>query len=123
LKIPGLLMIAALSTAAAANAADEIHWTFTGPTSVTFDWRGAETTLRYGLTSGYGQTATGATPSPLPFSSSGPFREARLTGLALNTVYHYSIGTGPDHLFRTLPPAGGTFTVYAEGDIGDTSNY
>jgi hypothetical protein len=105
--------------AAPAQAADEIHWTFTGPTSVSFDWRGSETTVRYGLTTSYGSTATAVTPSPLPFSSTGPFREAKLTGLQPGTVYHYSIGTGPDHTFRTpLPPGASDFTVYAQGDVG-----
>jgi hypothetical protein len=118
------LVVAAALLPGAAWAADEIHWTFTGPTSVSFDWRGAETTVRYGLTTAYGQTATAVTPSPLPFSSSGPFKEARITGLAVNTVYHYSIGTGPDHTFRTpLAPGSSGFTVYAQGDIGDSASW
>ena len=56
---------------ATARAADEIHWTFTGPTSVTFDWRGTESSVRYGLTSLYGNSVSAATPSPLPPSSRG----------------------------------------------------
>ncbi|MBI3607787.1 MAG: PKD domain-containing protein [Nitrospirae bacterium] len=103
---------------------DEIHWTLTGQTSVTFDWRGSDNTIRYGLTSGYGQTVTAQTPDPLPFSSSGPFWEAKITGLAENTVYHYSIGGGSDHTFHTPLPRGASgFTVYVEGDIGDTGSY
>src|SRR5574337_253536 len=65
-------------------AADEIHWTVTGQSSVTFDWRGAatENTIRYGTAPGvYTNTATAITPTPLPFSSSGPFRsEERRVG-------------------------------------------
>src|SRR5437773_1487176 len=76
---------------AAAFAADEIHWTLTSQTSVTFDWRGSESSIRYGLTSAYGSTANAHTPSPLPFSSTGPFWEAPITGLQENTVYHYAI--------------------------------
>jgi hypothetical protein len=107
-----------------ARAADEIHWTFMGQTSVAFDWRGAESTIRFGPTTGYGQTVTASTPSPLPFSSSGPFWEAQLTGLTENTVYHYSIGTGPDHTFKTPPPrASSGFTVYVEGDIGANMDF
>jgi parallel beta-helix repeat protein len=104
--------------------ADEVHWTFIDQNSVTLDWRGFDTAVRYGLTSAYGSTATAVTPSPLPFSSPGPFREARITGLAENTVYHYSIGTGPDHTFRT-PPARGTagFTIFAQGDIGSGNDF
>jgi parallel beta-helix repeat protein len=104
--------------------ADEIHWTFTGQTSVTLDWRGFDDVVRYGLTAEYGSTATAVTPSPLPFSSPGPFREAKITGLAENTVYHYSIGGGPDHTFHTPPPRGTSgFTICAEGDIGGSNEF
>lgn len=113
-----------LAQAAPARAADEIHWTIVGPTTITFDWRGAETQIRYGLTTAYGLTTNATTPSPPPFSSAGPFQEARLTGLQPNALYHYSIGSGPDHTFRTPPPRGSSgFTICAEGDIGDGSSY
>ncbi len=46
-----------------AKTADEIHSTFTGPISVTFDWRGSESSIRYGLTSGYASSATAQTPA------------------------------------------------------------
>src|SRR5688572_30942841 len=36
---------------------------------------------------------------------------------------HYSIGTGPDHTFRTLPTATASYTVYAIGEVGDTAPY
>ena len=125
--LPGfraLVLISSLTLATPALAADEIHWTLTGPTSVTFDWRGSETAIRYGLTAAYGLTATAVTPTPLPFSSAGPFQEARLTALQPNTLYHYSIGNSPDHTFRTPPPRGSAgFTVCAQGDIGDASSY
>jgi hypothetical protein len=126
---PLLLLVAAICLAplvaprAAWSAADEIHWTLTGTTSVTFDWRGTDATMRYGLTSAYGSTATGVTPSPLPFSSSGPFWDARLTGLLPNTQYHYSIAGGPDHTFHTIPAVAASFTVCVEGDVGATADY
>ena len=107
-----------------ARSADEIHWTIIGPSAVSFDWRGSETTIRYGITTSYGQTATAALATPAPISSPGPFYEARLTGLSANTLYHYSIGTGPDHTFRTPPPKGSSgFSIGAEGDIGDVGTY
>ena len=31
----------------ASEVVDEVHYTFTGPTSVAFDWRGAATDIRY----------------------------------------------------------------------------
>ena len=106
------------------GTADEIHWTFTGPNSVSFEWRGAATEVHYGLTSAYGTVALAQPPSPMPFSSSGPFWEAELTGLKPNVVYHYSIGSAPDQTFRT-PPQPGTegFTIDAEGDIGGSNSF
>src|SRR5262245_41283578 len=110
---------ALLALAVRADAADEIHWTHTGPTSVTFDWRGAETTVRYGLTPALGDSAIGATPSPMPWSSAGPFREARLTGLRPDTLYHYTIGNGSLHTFRTpRTPGASNFTVMVQADVG-----
>jgi hypothetical protein len=119
----GLVLAAALLPSAP-HAADEIHWTITGPNSVSFDWRGADTTLCYGLTTSYGDTAKAVTPTPLPFSSAGPFREARLAGLAAGAIYHYSIGTGADHTFHTAPARGSSgFAIYAEGDIGNSTDW
>src|SRR5262252_369238 len=117
------LLLAALLSAPAARAADEIHWTMLSGTSVAMDWRGTGSTVRYGTSSAYGLTATGVAPTPLPFSSSGPFREVMITGLSPGVTYHYSVDGGPDHTFHTLPAQGTSFTVYVEGDIGDTSSY
>jgi hypothetical protein len=114
---------ACLLAALPALAADEIHWTMLSTTSVGIDWRGSGTGVRYGPTTAYGLTAIGVTPTPLPFSSSGPFREARVTGLAPGVTYHYSVDGGPDHTFHSAPAAGTSFTVYVEGDIGDTTSY
>ena len=47
----------------AAGTADEIHYTFTGPTSVGFDWRGTATDIRYGPTTSYGSAATAQAPT------------------------------------------------------------
>ena len=118
------VLVCALGWSAPARAADEIHWTIIGQTSVTLDWRGCENTVRYGPTPAYGQVAAGLTPSPLPFSSAGPFWEARLTNLQENTLYHYSIGNGPDHTLRTPPSRGASgFTAFVAGDIGDSANF
>ncbi|HEV8479847.1 MAG TPA: metallophosphoesterase [Candidatus Eisenbacteria bacterium] len=113
----------ALAAAPPVWAADEIHWTITGPTSVTLDWRGDDSSLRYGRSAGYGLHATGVEPSPPPFSSSGPFYEARLTGLVPGATYHYSIAGGADHVFHTPPPSEARFIVYVEADVGDAISY
>ena len=64
------------------------------------------------------------TQSPVPFSSSGPFWEARLKGLAENTTYYYQIGAGPENTFKTPVSRGSAgFTVVAQGDIGETGSY
>jgi parallel beta-helix repeat protein len=117
----GLSDTASVQVTAGARVNDEVHYTFTGPTSVALDWRGPDAEVRYGTTSAYGSTVVGHTPSPAPFSSPGPFLEAQLTGLARGTTYHYSIGGGVDRTFRT-PPTGG-FRFDAIGDVGDSGNY
>ena len=123
-RLCALMVVCAAVVAGSAFAADEIHWTITGQTSVTFDWRGTENTIRYGLTTAYGRTVTAVTPSILPYSSPGPFWEAKITGLTENTTYHYSIGSGPDHVFKTPLPRGSSgFTIYVEGDVGNNTNW
>ncbi len=119
-----IVCIGLFASVADVRAADEIHWTITGPTSVSFDWRGPDSTLRYGLTTALGDTVTAYRPSPLPFSSAGPFREARISGLLPDTLYHYAIGTGAGHTFRTARrPGASDFTVMIEGDIGSKARY
>jgi hypothetical protein len=103
-----------------AETVDEVHYTFTGPNSVAFDWRGTAKTIRYGRTSRYGRVARARPATPVPFSSSGPFWEARLTGLKRGTAYHYSIGGGPDHIMATAPTKAFRFDV--EADVGDSRN-
>ncbi|MDD5319873.1 MAG: fibronectin type III domain-containing protein [Methylococcales bacterium] len=124
-KIYLLVLAMTLLAVNIAFAADEIHWTVTGKDSVTFDWRGtsAENSIGYGLTNEYIQV-TATTPNPVPVSSTGPFWEAKLTGLTANTRYYYKIGTAPERSFRTPPvPGSADFTVYAQGNIGSSSKY
>jgi parallel beta-helix repeat protein len=121
---PALLAVT-LGLPAAGSAdtgtADEIHYTFTGPTSVTFDWRGTATAIQYGSTASYGTTVAAHAPTPLPFSSTGPFQEADLTGLQAGATYHYSIGGGPDQTFETEPT--GSFRFDVAADIGSSTLY
>src|SRR6185436_19558386 len=129
----GLRLMTSLVSASALFGADDVHWTITGPASVAVDWRGSESTLYFGLTASYGQSVvavsqagTTCDPAAVPGNAgTGPYYEARVTGLQSNTVYHYKIGSsGADHTFRTAPPAGGSgFSVMVEGDVGDASSY
>jgi len=81
-------------------------------------------TIGYGLTSGVYTQVTATAPNPVPVSSSGPFWEAKLTGLTANTRYYYKIGTLPERSFRTPPaPGSSDFNVYTQGNIGSTSTY
>ncbi|MEA2696883.1 MAG: hypothetical protein QOI66_1154, partial [Myxococcales bacterium] len=103
--------------------ADEIHWTITGPTSVTFDWRGEAATVRWRAKDGAEQSVAGRTPRPVPFSSPGPFWEATVHGLKPGGRYEYAIGEGDAWHGFHAPPAHGDsgFTVVAQGDIGATT--
>src|SRR5262245_2136084 len=120
------LLLATLAPVGAL-AADGIHWTITGQTSVTFDWRGSESerVIRFGTSPGvYRDSVRAVKPSPVPDSSPGPYWEARLTGLRENTLYHYRIGREPERTFRTPPPRGTSdFWVAEQGDVGSSLSY
>jgi hypothetical protein len=118
-------LIATSGFAGASRAADEVHWTFTGPGSVAFDWRGAENDIHYGLSpSILAQTAIATPASPTPFSSAGPFWEVQLGALTASTIYYYQIGSGPVHTFHTPPPNGpANFTICVAGDIGNATAF
>ena len=103
------------------GTADQVHWSYTGPRSVAFGWRGSAAALRWGRTPAYGSTVTGKTPAPVPRSSPGPFWEAVLDGLEPGTTYHYSIGGQPDRTFATAPT--GPFRFDVQADIGDSGTY
>ncbi|MFW5444115.1 MAG: purple acid phosphatase family protein, partial [Methylococcaceae bacterium] len=127
MNILKLVLSVLLLYSSSSFAADEIHWTIMGQTAVTFDWRGSssEDSISYGTKSGeYSKKVTAYTPKPRPYSSSGPFWEAKITGLKENTRYYYSISNGSEATFKTPPPRGSSgYTIVAEGDIGDTGTY
>jgi hypothetical protein len=113
----------------AADGVTELHWTFTGPTSVAFDWRGPAAPLRYWVGSQPPRQVAPHAPAPLPMSSPGPFQEAAIEGLAPDTVYHYSVGGratvgAGDHTFHTPPSAAKSdFVVATVGDLGASSQW
>ena len=66
-------------------------FSFTGPTSVTFDWRGTGNSMSIWSKDSPPHDVPAHTPSPLPFSASGPWKEATVTGLEPGMEYGYEI--------------------------------
>ena len=101
----------------------EVHFTYTAPDAVTFDWRGEGTTLRYWAKGRPPRTVTAHPPTPTPTSLPGPFQEAVADQLLPGTEYQYEVGRPlkpTPHAFRAPPaPGGAGFVFAAVGDIGD----
>ena len=106
--------------AATAGTATELHYTYGGPTSVTFNWDGSAGALRYGRTKRYGTTVRAGPPRVIPFSSNGPFRQLTITGLKPGRTYHYSVGNVAS-TFST-PPVG-RFRFDFEADVGASNDF
>jgi hypothetical protein len=109
-----------------ADTAQEIHFTIISNTAVTFDWVGTANHVHYGRNSGdLSSTVAAVDSNILPVSSpwvsasSGPFREAKLTGLSQSTTYYYKVGDdGVQHTFGTsLAPGGLGFVVVSVSDM------
>ena len=104
----------------------EIHFTYTGPTAVTFDWRGDGTTLRYWAKDMPPHAAVARPATPRPTSSAGPFQEAVADQLVPGREYFYEVGhpVRPfPRSFRAPPPPGATgFVFTAVGDMGDAAD-
>jgi hypothetical protein len=104
----------------------EVHFTFTAPDAVTFDWRGNDGTLRYWAKNVAPRTVQARPPTPLPFSSPGPWQEAVADGLQPGLEYLYQVGdpVRPTTLsFRAPAPRGAVgFTFVAVGDMGASTH-
>jgi hypothetical protein len=110
----------AAPVATAVGTATELHYTYGGPTSVTFDWNGTASSLRYGRTKRYGSTVAAGSPKIIPFSSKGPFRQVTITRLKPGRTYHYSVGNVAS-TFST-PPLG-RFRFDFEADVGASNDF
>ena len=79
----GRLSKADASAVAAGPAEEEteVHFTFTGPTAVTFSWRGSGRSVRLWSRSSPPRAIQAHAPVPEPFSGPGPWKEATVTGL------------------------------------------
>jgi hypothetical protein len=109
----------------ATDSVDEIHYSYGDtPDSVVFDWHGSAATFSYALDSDhvpggpYTDQVQASPTSTVPVDSAGPFQEVILRGLTPGATYHYRIGDGDDHTFRTAPT--GDFTWVDTGDTGST---
>jgi len=106
---------------------NEIHFTFTGPASVTFDWLGSDGTLRFWSRQVAPRTVLAHAPSPAPCSAPGPWQEAELAGLEPGVEYQYVVGNParPVPASFRAPPRPGTsgFTFVAVGDVGASADW
>ncbi|HEX4405943.1 MAG TPA: metallophosphoesterase family protein [Polyangia bacterium] len=105
---------------------NEVHFSFTGPTSVTFEWRGSGNSMRIWSKESPPREVTAHAPSPLPFSTTGPWKEATITGLKPGMEYGYEIGRplNPVPAFFRAPPVRGTsgYSFVAVAGIGASTD-
>jgi hypothetical protein len=101
----------------------EVHFTYTAPDAVTFDWRGDGTTVRYWAKDHPPETAIAHLATPKPTSAPGPFQEAVADHLVPGLEYFYEVGhpvKPVPRAFRAPPPPGAAGFVFAAlGDMGD----
>jgi hypothetical protein len=118
---------AAPPPASPAEDESEVHFSFTGPTSVTFEWRGTGRSIRIWSKDAPPREIEAHEPKPQPFSTPGPWKEATVTGLAPGTEYGYEIGRPrfPVPAFFRTPPVRGTagFTFVAVAGMGASIDY
>jgi Calcineurin-like phosphoesterase/Purple acid Phosphatase, N-terminal domain len=119
-RLPSLRLARTSGTQGGAREVSELHYTYQGSTSVTFDWRGKATTLRYGRAGRKGSSAKARPPQVAPFSSKGPFYQVTLSGLKPGTSYRYSVG--PITSTFTTPPTA-RFRFDLEADVGASSDF
>jgi hypothetical protein len=110
----------------ASEESHEVHFTYTAPDAVTFDWRGSGSTLRYWAKNLPPRTVTAHLPRPLPSSAPGPWQEATADELVPGLEYFYEIGHPArpfTQTFRAPPASDATeLTFAAVGDLGDAAN-
>jgi calcineurin-like phosphoesterase family protein len=109
-----------------AEESHEVHFTYTAPDAVTFDWRGNGSTLRYWAKDLPPRTVVAHAPRPLPPSAPGPWQEATADQLVPGLEYAYEVGhpvRPVPHQFRAPPAPGASGFVFAAvGDIGDAAD-
>jgi hypothetical protein len=111
----------------AAEEPNQVHFSFTGPTSVTFVWRGSGRSVRLWSKDMAPRTVEAHEPSPKPFSSVGHWQEAAVTDLRPGTEYGYEVGRPrlPVPAFIHTPPAPGMggFGFVATAGLGASIDF
>jgi hypothetical protein len=104
----------------------QVHFTFTGPTSVTFSWVGSARSIRLWSRNEPPRIVEAHEPSPKPLGP-GRWQEAAVTDLRPDTEYGYQVGRPrqPVPAFFRTPPAPGAskFTFAAVADLGASIDY
>jgi hypothetical protein len=105
----------------------EVHFSFTGPTSVTFAWHGTGRFIRVWSKNTPPREIEAHEPDPVPSSGPGPWKEASVTGLDPGVEYGYEIGRPryPVPSFFRAPPARGTagFSFVALAGMGASVDF
>jgi hypothetical protein len=105
----------------------QVHFTYTGPDAVTFNWAQGGTTVRLWAKDVPMRVVESHAPSLVPSASPGPWREAVVDGLVPGKEYLYQVGNPirPETLSFRAPPARDvdTFTFAAVGDVGTASDF
>lgn len=99
-----------------AEEPSQIHFTFTGPTSATFSWRGNNRSMRIWAKNEPPRTIEARVAKPGPFSMAGTWQEAEVTDLRPDTQYGYEIGRPRlpvPSFFRAPPEAGKSGFAFA----------
>ena len=108
---------------------DQVHFTIKGNTAITFDWTGNVNNISYGSNpDDLSYKVIAEHPEFLPVTSPwisfpGPYWEAKLTQLKVDTKYFYKIGqSGKVYEFKTPPlPGKAGFRVCTISDIHERS--
>jgi hypothetical protein len=105
-----------------AEEPNQVHFTFTSPTSVTFFWRGSNRSMRVWSKLMAPRTIEAHDPVPAPISSAGLWQEATVTDLLPGTEYGYEVGRPRlpvPSFFHTPPRAGAaSFGFVAVAGVG-----
>jgi hypothetical protein len=110
-----------------AEEPNQVHFTFTGPTSATFSWRGSNPTMRIWARDTAPRTIEARAPKPSPFSTPGLWQEATVPDLVPGKEYGYEVGRPRlpvPSFFHMPPPAGASsFGFVAIANVGASIDF